>query len=274
MNDTIDKNAESSDEIPGDENLDNENLEEGTLLSHLSELRDRLLRIFAAVVAVFVVLLPFARQIFTVVSEPIREVLPGQALIATSVASPLLTPFKLTFFVALFIAMPVVLYQVWAFVAPGLYKKEKRFAIPLLGSSILLFYAGVAFAYFVVFPLMFNFFTAIAPDGVEVMTDISLYLDFITTIVLAFGLAFEVPIATVLIVWTGLTTIEKLCSARPYVFLLAFVVGMFLTPPDIISQTLLAVPVYILYELGILMSRFFVGRTKESDEDEEAQAAE
>jgi len=245
-----------------------EGLEEGTLLSHLVELRSRLLKISAAVVLVFVALLPFSRKIFVVVSEPIRAALPGQAMIATSVASPLLTPFKLTFFVALFAAMPVVLYQVWAFVAPGLYRKEKHFAIPLLASSILLFYAGVAFAYFVVFPLMFNFFTSVAPEGVEVMTDISLFLDFITTIVLAFGLAFEVPVATVLVVWTGLTSPQKLGKARPYVFLGAFVVGMFLTPPDVISQTLLAVPVYLLYELGILMSRFFV-RNKAEEEAEE-----
>ena len=187
-------------------------------------------------------------------------------MIATAVASPLLTPFKLTFFVALFAAMPVILYQVWAFVAPGLYKKEKHFAFPLLASSILLFYAGVAFAYFIVFPLVFGFFTAITPDGVEMMTDISAYLDFITTIVLAFGLAFEVPIATVLVVWTGLTTPEKLGKARPYVFLMAFVLGMLLTPPDIISQTLLAVPVYLLYEAGLIMSRVFAKKR----EDEEA----
>jgi sec-independent protein translocase protein TatC len=181
-------------------------------------------------------------------------------MIATAVASPLLTPFKLTFFAALFIAMPIVLYQVWAFVAPGLYRKEKRFAIPLLASSILLFYLGIAFAYFVVFPLMFGFFTSVAPEGVEVQTDIAQFLDFVTTIVFAFGLAFEVPIATVLIVWTGLVSIEKLTRARPYVFLGAFVVGMFLTPPDVFSQTLLAVPVYILYELGIVMSRVFAVR--------------
>ena len=247
-----------------------EDMEEGTLLSHLVELRGRLLKISAAVVVVFVALLPFARQIFAVVSEPIRAVLPGQAMIATSVASPLLTPFKLTFFVALFAAMPIVLYQVWAFVAPGLYKKEKHFAVPLLASSILLFYAGVAFAYFVVFPLMFNFFTSVAPEGVEVMTDISLFLDFITTIVLAFGLAFEVPVATVLVVWTGLSSPQKLGKARPYVFLGAFVIGMFLTPPDIISQTLLAVPVYLLYELGILMSRFFVRKKTEEIAEEQA----
>lgn len=244
-----------------------ESLAEGTLLSHLVELRSRLLKVAAAIVAVFIVLLPFARQIFALVSQPLREVLPGNQMIATAVASPLLTPFKLTFFVALFIAMPVVLYQTWAFVAPGLYKKEKRFAVPLLASSILLFYAGIAFAYFVVFPLMFGFFTAVAPDGVEVMTDIASYLDFISMIVLAFGIAFEVPVATVLVVWTGLTTPAKLAKARPYVFLLAFIMGMFLTPPDIISQTLLAVPVYLLYELGIFMSRFFVPDREDSDNE-------
>ena len=246
-----------------------EALQEATLLSHLVELRSRLLKIAAAVVFVFVLLLPWSRKIFALVSEPLRDVLPGNTMIATAVASPLLTPFKLTFFVALFIAMPIVLYQIWAFVAPGLYKKEKRFAMPLLASSIILFYLGIAFAYFVVFPLMFNFFTAVAPEGVEVQTDISQFLDFITTIVFAFGIAFEVPIATVLITWTGLTTPEKLGKARPYVFLAAFVVGMFLTPPDIISQTLLAIPVYLLYELGILLSRMF--SVREKDTGEEAQ---
>ena len=246
-----------------------EELEEGTLLSHLIELRRRLLRIVTTVLVVFIGLLPWAADIFSLVSDPLRNVLPGGQMIATQVASPLLTPFKLTFFTALFIAMPIVLHQLWAFVAPGLYKKEKRFALPLLASSILLFYLGIAFAYYVVFPLMFNFFTSIAPEGVEVQTDISQFLDFITTIFFAFGLAFEVPIATVLVVWTGLTTPKKLGTVRPYVFLGAFIVGMFLTPPDMISQTLLAVPVYLLYELGILMSRIFAIREEEPDEDEE-----
>ena len=253
-----------------DSGEDAENLAEGTLLSHLVELRTRLLKISAAVVLVFIALLPFSTKIFSWVSAPLREVLPGNAMIATAVASPLLTPFKLTFFVALFIAMPVVLYQVWAFVAPGLYRKEKRFAFPLLASSIVLFYAGIAFAYFVVFPLMFGFFTSIAPEGVEVQTDIALFLDFVTTIVFAFGIAFEVPIATVLIVWTGLVTLEKLRSARPYVFLGAFVVGMFLTPPDVISQTLLAVPVYLLYELGIVMARIFALRDEPAEQTDKA----
>ena len=226
-----------------------------------------MLRIALSVPVVFLALLPWADDIFSMVSEPLREVLPGGQMIATQVASPLLTPFKLTFFAALFIAMPIVLFQIWAFVAPGLYKKEKRFAMPLLASSIVLFYLGIAFAYFVVFPLMFGFFTAIAPEGVEVQTDISQFLDFITTIFFAFGLAFEVPIATVLVVWTGLTTPKKLGKARPYVFLGAFVLGMFLTPPDMISQTLLAIPVYLLYELGIVMSKVFSIREEEPDED-------
>jgi sec-independent protein translocase protein TatC len=237
-----------------------ETLAEGTLLSHLIELRSRLLKSAAAVAVAFLCLLPFSRQIFEIVSEPLRNVLPGKAMIATAVASPLLTPFKLTFFSALFIAMPVVLYQAWAFVAPGLYRREKRFAVPLLASSIVLFYVGIAFAYFVVFPLIFGFLTSVAPDNVEVQTDIALYLEFVTTMVFAFGISFEVPVATVLIVWTGLTTVEKLAKARPYVFLGAFVVGMFLTPPDVVSQILLSVPIYLLYELGILMARIMVVR--------------
>ena len=255
-----------------DDEEQQEHLAEGTLLSHLIELRSRLIRISIAVVGAFVILLPFSQKIFEVVSKPLVEVLPGQKMIATAVASPLLTPFKLTFFVALFVAMPVVLYQLWAFVAPGLYKREKRFAFPLLGSSIILFYAGIAFAYFVVFELVFGFFASVTPQSVEMMTDIAAYLDFITKIFLAFGLAFEVPIATVLVVWTGLTTPEKLGKSRPYVFLMAFVIGMFLTPPDVISQTLLAVPVYLLYELGILMSRLFV--RQRSSKPDEAVAAE
>jgi len=247
------------------DNNHEEELAEGTLLSHLIELRSRLLIIAVAVLVAFIILLPFSRDIFTLVSEPLREVLPGKAMIATAVASPLLTPFKLTFFAALFLVMPVVLFQVWNFIAPGLYKNEKRFAIPLLATSIVLFYLGIAFAYFVVFPLIFGFFTSIAPEGVEVQTDITQFLDFITTIVFAFGIAFEVPVATVLIVWAGLTNIEKLAKARPYVFLMAFIAGMFLTPPDVISQSLLAVPVYLLYELGIIMSKVFVSKKSESD---------
>ncbi len=247
-----------------EEKQEEEDLAEGTLLSHLVELRSRLLVIAASVIIAFICLLPFSRDIFTLVSEPLREVLPGNAMIATAVASPLLTPFKLTFFAALFLVMPVVLFQIWNFIAPGLYKKEKRFAVPLLATSIILFYLGITFAYIVVFPLMFGFFTSVAPAGVEVQTDITQFLDFVTTIVFAFGIAFEVPVATVLVVWAGLTNVEKLGKARPYVFLMAFIAGMFLTPPDVISQTLLAVPVYILYELGIIMSRIFVKKSDTS----------
>lgn len=244
----------------------NEQLAEGTLLSHLVELRSRLVKIFAAVLIVFICLVPFANELFKFASKPIIEALPNNQMIATGVASPLLTPFILTAYLALFIAMPIVLYQIWAFVAPGLYSKEKRFAIPLFATSVLLFYLGLAFAYFVVFPLIFGFFTATTPENVEFQPDIRMFLDFALTIILAFGIAFEVPIATVLVVWTGLTSPEKLAKARPYVFLGAFVVGMFLTPPDVISQTLLAVPVYLLYEFGILMSKVFVRRKEEEAE--------
>lgn len=245
-----------------------EQLAEGTLLSHLVELRQRLVKVAAAVLVVFVMLLPFAKEIFSVAAEPLISVLPNGKMIATKPASPLIAPFMLSFYVALFIAMPVVLYQVWAFIAPGLYRKEKRFAFPLLASSILLFYAGIAFAYFVVFPLMFKFFTGIAPVDVEVQPDITEYLSFILTIVFAFGLAFEVPIATVLLTWTGFVDPAKLAKARPYVFLMAFVIGMFLTPPDVISQTLLAIPVYLLYELGILMSKILIVKPREEAEEE------
>ena len=244
-----------------------EDLAEDTLLSHLVELRSRLLKLGLAVVLVFVALLPFSRDIFELVALPLTEQLSGGQLIATNPISVIFTPFKLTFIVALAVAMPVVLYQVWAFVAPGLYKKEKRFAFPLLATSILLFYAGIAFAYFVLFPLVFKFIVAFAPDIVNVMPDIASYASFVVMISFVFGLAFEVPVATVLVVWAGLTTPEKLAKARPYVFLMAFVIGMFLTPPDVISQTLLAVPVYLLYEGGIIMSRMFTTRTEESGDE-------
>jgi sec-independent protein translocase protein TatC len=244
-----------------------EDLEEATLISHLVELRTRILRAGLVVLVLFLCLVPFAQEIFTLVAEPLMAALPeGSTMIATQVASPFLTPFKTTLFVALFCAMPVVIYQVWAFVAPGLYRKEKKFAVPLVVSSILLFYAGVAFAYFVVFPLMFAFFTSVTPDGVEMMTDIGNYLDFILTIFFAFGIAFEVPIATLMLVSTGLTNTESLKAKRPFVFLGSFVMGMLLTPPDVISQTLLAVPVYLLYEAGIFMSRILIEK-KRSDED-------
>lgn len=248
---------------------DAENLAEGTLISHLIELRSRLLKAAAAILVLFIGLVPFAETIFTLVATPLMEQLPeGATMIATQVASPFLTPFKMTLFVALFFAMPVILYQLWQFIAPGLYRNEKRFAVPLLLSSIVLFYAGVAFAYYVVFPLMFSFFAAAAPEGVTMMTDISAYLDFILTLFFAFGIAFEVPIATVMLVSSGLVSIKTLGQARAYVFLGAFVAGMFLTPPDAISQTLLAVPVYLLYESGLVLCRI-LGAERRAEAQEE-----
>jgi sec-independent protein translocase protein TatC len=239
-----------------DEHHEKEQLAEGTLVSHLIELRSRLLKATLAIGLMFVCLLPFSQRVFTVVATPLMERLPeGATMIATQVASPFLTPFKMTLFVALFLAMPAVLYQIWQFVAPGLYRREKRLAIPLLVSSVVLFYAGAAFAYYIVFPVMFGFFAAVAPAGVTMMTDINSYLDFVLTIFFAFGVAFEVPIATVMLVWTGMVSLAALRKARAYVFLGAFVIGMFLTPPDVFSQTLLAVPMYLLYESGIILAR-------------------
>ena len=246
-----------------------EEMEEQSLLSHLLELRQRLLRAFLTVIVVFVVLLPFAQELFTIVAKPLQNALPeGNTMIATEPASTFFAPLKLAFFVAIFISVPVILYQVWAFVAPGLYRKEKRFAMPLLVSSIMLFYLGVLFAYYVLLPLLFSFVIALAPEGVENMTDISSYLSFVLTLFLAFGIAFEVPVATVLLCWTGITTPDKLAKVRAYVFIGCFVVGMFLTPPDIFSQTLLAVPVYILFEGGILMSRWMLKQRDGSAEED------
>ena len=244
--------------------MSKEELQEDTLLSHLIELRSRLLKAGSAVLVFFVVLAPFSDVVFKQVALPLMQKLPeGSTMIATQVASPFLTPFKTTMFAALFLAMPVVLYQLWSFAAPGLYKKEKKFAVPLLISSVGLFYLGAAFAYVVVFPLMFGFFTSAAPAGVSVMTDISSYLDFVLVLFFAFGVAFEVPIATVILVWSGLTSIETLEKNRAYVFLGAFIVGMLVTPPDVISQTLLAVPVYLLYECGILLSKVLNNKDNE-----------
>lgn len=226
------------------------------LIAHLLELRNRLLKAMAAVFVVFLGLFYFSRELYTLVARPLMEAMPeGTSMIATGVAAPFLAPFKLTLYLSVFVAIPVVLHQAWAFVAPGLYRNEKKLAIPLLASSVVLFYAGAAFAYFVVFPLMFQFFTAIAPEGVAVTTDISSYLDFVLALFLAFGLAFELPIAIVLLVSTGATTVAKLSAGRAYVVVGCFVVGMLLTPPDVVSQTLLAVPMWFLFEMGLLAAR-------------------
>lgn len=228
------------------------------LVAHLMELRDRLLRAVLSVLVAFICLFPFANDIYTFVSEPLRELLPqGSSMIATEVASPFLTPFKLTLVVAVFIAMPYILFQVWAFVAPGMYRKEKRIAFPLLASSVLLFYAGAAFAYFVVFPLIFAFFTSVGPSDITVMTDINSYLDFVLKLFFAFGVAFEIPIAAVILILTGVTTPEKLAKKRPWIVVGCFIAGMLLTPPDVISQSLLALPMWLLFELGIIFGRLF-----------------
>ena len=247
-----------------------EQLAEGTLISHLLELRDRLLHAFIAVIVVFVPCAFFSNEIFTIVAQPLIDQLPANSsLIATSVISPFMTPFKLAFFVALFVAIPYVLYQIWAFVAPGLYRHEKRFAVPLLVSSIVLFYVGVVFAYFFVFPVMFEFFAATTPKGVRMMTDINSYLDFVLTMFFCFGLAFEVPVVVVLLVLTNLVQVEKLKESRGYVLIAIFVIAAIPTPPDAVSQTIMAVPMYLLYEGGIIMARVMNGMRRKDKEETE-----
>jgi len=245
-------------------------MEEQTLISHLIELRDRLLRAIMSIFIVFIVLSFFANDIYHLLATPLLERLPEHgSMIATEVGSPFFTPFKLAAYVALMICMPYILYQAWSFIAPGLYEKEQRFALPLLISSIVLFYLGMCFAFFVVFPLVFGFFTKVAPEGVTIMTDINQYLSFVLMLFFAFGLAFEVPVATLLLVKAGITTPAELASKRPYIIVGAFVVGMLLTPPDVISQTLLAIPMWCLFELGLIMCRHLIPPEKD---DEEADA--
>ena len=240
-------------------------------LSHLVELRDRLLRMMLGTAVVFLLLMPFANTIYTFVAQPLLKNMPaGTTMIATQVASPFLAPFKLTLVAAVFLAMPYILHQFWGFVAPGLYQHERRLVVPLIVSSVLLFYLGAGFAYFIVFPMIFAFFTATAPEGVAVMTDINNYLDFVLTLFFAFGVAFEVPIATILLVWMGVVEADKLRSMRPYVIVGAFVIGMILTPPDVFSQTFLAVPMWLLFEAGVYLSRFF---RRPSEEAADAAAA-
>ncbi len=240
----------------------------GSLMSHLVELRDRVVRMVLAILIIFVGLFYWANDIYIYLAEPLTRHLPeGANMIAIDVASPFLTPFKLVLMLAVFLAMPVILYQCWAFVAPGLYANEKRLAAPLLVSSILLFYAGVAFAYYIVFPLVFGFFTRIGPEIVNISTDIGRYLDFVLALFFGFGLAFEVPIATIILVALGFTTPKKLAEKRPYVIVGAFIVGMLLTPPDIISQVLLALPMWVLFEAGLIASAI-IFKDREFDEDD------
>ncbi|PCI59207.1 MAG: twin-arginine translocase subunit TatC [Gammaproteobacteria bacterium] len=229
-----------------------------TLFDHLLELRTRLLRIVISVLVIFAALAAFAQDIYQYLAQPLINTMPiGSQMIATDVASPFFAPFKLTIVLSFFLAMPFILYQIWGFVAPGLYRKEKKLIAPLMFGSTLLFYAGIAFAYFAVFPIVFGFFTSVAPEGVTIATDITSYLDFVLKLFFAFGTAFEIPIAIVLMCWTGITTPQSLRTKRPYVVVGAFVIGMLLTPPDIISQTLLAVPMLLLFEVGILVASFY-----------------
>ncbi|MEO7014176.1 MAG: twin-arginine translocase subunit TatC [Dokdonella sp.] len=234
---------------------------EQSFLSHLIELRSRLLRAVAAVLLILLALIPFANKLYAWLAKPLIAHLPvGGAMIATDVASPFFAPLKLAFFVAIFLAMPLILYQFWAFVSPGLYKHERRLAIPLLASSVLLFYIGCAFAYFLVLPAIFSFMTSIAPAGVAVMPDIARFLDFVLVLFLAFGLCFEVPVALVILVAIGVATPEQLVKSRPYTIVGAFVIAAVLTPPDVISQLMLAIPMCLLYELGIIASRLLAKR--------------
>ncbi|MFG6177379.1 twin-arginine translocase subunit TatC [Halomonas sp. THAF12] len=241
------------------------------LIEHLVELRSRLLRAVIAILVIFLGLYAFANDIYAFVAQPLMALLPeGSRMIATEVASPFLAPFKLTLVVAVFIAVPFVLHQAWAFIAPGLYDNEKSLALPLLASSVALFYAGAAFAYYVVFPLLFKFFTQTGPEDVAVMTDINQYLNFVLKLFFAFGVAFEIPIATFLLILTGATTVESLSKKRPYVVLGCFVVGMLMTPPDVVSQSLLAVPMYLLYEVGLLFGRLVRHKREKDAADGEA----
>ena len=240
------------------ENIQDEHeaLDRQPFMAHLIEFRDRVLRIFISILVIFAGLFAFSQDLYLYISEPIREFLPASStMIATEVASPFLTPFKLTLVLSIFAAMPYILYQVWAFVAPWLYQREKKIVLPLFFSSVLLFYGGMAFAYYVVFPLVFMFFTSIAPEGISVMPDIRSYLDFVLKLFFAFGLSFEIHIAVVILSWMGVVEPDNLAKKRPYVFVLCFVLGMLLTPPDIISQTLLAIPMWLLFEVGILFGR-------------------
>jgi len=244
------------------------NTNPNSLLGHLIELRRRLLNVVAATVLMFIALAYWSADIYHLLASPLLAVLPqGTSMIATDVAAPFFAPFKLTFIVALCLAVPYILWQIWLFIAPALYQREKHLVAPLIISSTLLFYLGIAFAYFVVFPIVFGFFTSVAPEGVTIATDISSYLDFVLKLFFAFGLSFEIPVAVLLLIWTGAVERQQLIEKRPYFVVVAFIIGMLLTPPDVLSQTLLAVPMCLLYELGIWFSRFYVPDAKPALED-------
>ncbi|MEC9261757.1 MAG: twin-arginine translocase subunit TatC [Pseudomonadota bacterium] len=248
--------------------------EENSLISHLIELRSRLLRAVLSVFLVFICLAYFSNDLYQLLAQPLLRTLPvNSSMIATDVASPFFAPFKLTMVLSFFIAIPYVLFQVWGFVAPGLYRNEKKLVAPLLFSSTLLFYAGMAFAYYVVFPVVFAFFTSVAPEGVTVATDINSYLNFVLKLFFAFGVSFEIPIAIVLLCWTGVTDANSLRQKRPYVIVGAFVIGMLLTPPDIISQSLLAIPMWILFECGVVIGALYSRDDEDENEADEEESA-
>ena len=261
--------SETQQQSSGSEKI---NKGENTLIGHLTELRDRLLKSVLTIIAIFASMAYFSNDLYEILSKPLLKHYPeGSQMIATSVASPFFAPFKLTMVLSVFIAMPMILNQIWGFIAPGLYRHEQKLVAPLLFSSIFLFYGGIAFAYFVLFPLALPFFISAAPEGVTVMTDINEYLDFTLTIFFAFGFAFQIPIATVLMIWSGMTTVENLRAKRSYVILGVFVIGMFLTPPDVISQTVLAVPMWLLYEAGMIFAILVKpGKRENSSDDEES----
>ncbi|MBR9727531.1 twin-arginine translocase subunit TatC [Shewanella intestini] len=245
------------------------------LISHLLELRNKLLKAVGSVLIVFIALVYWANDIYQYVAMPLMDALPASgSMIATDVAAPFFAPFKLTLVLAFFVAIPYVLLQIWSFIAPGLYKHEKRLVMPLLVSSTLLFYMGIAFAYYVVFPVVFGFFTSVAPEGVEVATDISSYLSFILKLFFAFGLAFEIPVAVVLLCWAGVTTPKELQQKRPYIVVGAFVIGMLLTPPDIISQTMLAIPMLLLFEGGLIAAKMYTPKGDDEEDEEQSDESE
>ena len=245
--------------------------QEMPFVQHLLELRDRLLKMLVTVAGFLLVLMPFANSLFSVLAQPLQRFLPeGTQMIAIEITTPFLTPFKFTMVVSIFLAMPVILYHLWAFIAPGLYQQEKKLIFPLLISSTVLFYLGMLFAYYIVFPVIFKFMVGMTPEGVSMMTDIDKYLDFVLKMLFAFGLSFQVPVAILVFVWMDFITPDALAEKRPYIIVIAFVIGMLMTPPDVISQTLLAVPMWLLFELGLLVARI-VHKKAEMD-NQEAQA--
>ena len=237
-------------------------METDTFFGHLRELRARILKSLVVILICFLSLIYFSNDIYLILSEPLLSFLPkNSSMIATEVASPFLTPLKLTFFVSLLLSMPFLLNQIWKFIAPGMYENEKSLSFLLILSSLILFYLGILFTYFLVLPLVFGFFTGAAPQGILIMTDISRYLDFVLSLMFAFSIAFEIPILIFLLIWSGITTSEKLKNARPYVIISCFIVGMLVTPPDVISQSMLAIPAWVLFEIGLVAAKLFVKKS-------------